>query len=165
MTSILKVSEIQDPTNSNTAISIDANGVVTTPSKPMFKASKNVSAWQSFGSTNWTTFPFNVAEFNVGSSYDTTNYKFVAPINGVYAFYLLNYFDSGSGALLRLYDGSQEIALSQHNGTHALTLTLSCLVQLNANDEIYPQGKVLSTNADDWYGATQYAQFTGCLVS
>ena len=31
MTSILKVSEIQDPTNSNTAISIDATGKVTAP--------------------------------------------------------------------------------------------------------------------------------------
>ena len=35
MTSILKVSEIQDPTNSNTAISIDAAGNVTAPNLVM----------------------------------------------------------------------------------------------------------------------------------
>ena len=35
MTSILKVSEIQDPTNSNTAISIDAAGKVTAPNLVM----------------------------------------------------------------------------------------------------------------------------------
>jgi len=35
MTSILKVSEIQDPTNSNTAISIDATGKVTAPNLVM----------------------------------------------------------------------------------------------------------------------------------
>jgi len=31
MTSILKVSEIQDPTNSNTALTIDSSGIVTMP--------------------------------------------------------------------------------------------------------------------------------------
>ena len=35
MTSILKVSEIQDPTNSNTALSIDAAGKVTAPNLVM----------------------------------------------------------------------------------------------------------------------------------
>ena len=34
MTSILKVTEIQDPTNSNTALTIDSAGRVSTPVKP-----------------------------------------------------------------------------------------------------------------------------------
>ena len=34
MTSILKVTEIQDPTNSNTALTIDSSGRVSTPVKP-----------------------------------------------------------------------------------------------------------------------------------
>ena len=34
MTSILKVTEIQDPTNSNSALTIDSDGRVSTPVKP-----------------------------------------------------------------------------------------------------------------------------------
>ena len=36
MASILKVNTIQDATNSNTAISVDSSGRVTTPSRPAF---------------------------------------------------------------------------------------------------------------------------------
>ena len=35
MTSILKVSEIQDPTNGNTALTIDSSGRILTPNRPM----------------------------------------------------------------------------------------------------------------------------------
>ena len=38
MASILKVNTIQDATNSNTAISVDSSGRVTTPAKPSFRA-------------------------------------------------------------------------------------------------------------------------------
>ena len=37
MASILKVNTIQDATNSNTALSIDSSGVVTTPTRPVFR--------------------------------------------------------------------------------------------------------------------------------
>ena len=37
MASILKVNTIQDATNSNTAISVDTAGRVTTPARPAFR--------------------------------------------------------------------------------------------------------------------------------
>ena len=56
MTSILKVSEIQDPTNSNTAISIDAAGRVTAnnidlPSGTVVTAAANYSSTVAVNST------------------------------------------------------------------------------------------------------------------
>ena len=59
MTSILKVSEIQDPTNSNTAISIDAAGKVTAPNLVMPAGSvvqvKQVN-WTQTSSTSSSSF-------------------------------------------------------------------------------------------------------------
>ena len=44
MTSILKVSDIQDPTNSNTALTIDSSGRVTTPARPFMQLFRNANA-------------------------------------------------------------------------------------------------------------------------
>jgi hypothetical protein len=51
MSSILKVSEIQDPTNGNTAVSIDSSGRVLTPARPAFfaRAVTNTSTHNSYG--------------------------------------------------------------------------------------------------------------------
>ena len=54
MTSILKVSEIQDPTNSNTAISIDAAGKVTAPNLVM-PAGSVIQVQSYVGMTSFTT--------------------------------------------------------------------------------------------------------------
>ena len=40
MTSILKVSQIQDPTNSNTALTIDSSGRIVTPARPAFSVTQ-----------------------------------------------------------------------------------------------------------------------------
>jgi hypothetical protein len=60
MTSILKVSEIQDPTNSNTAMTIDAAGKVTAPNLVMPAGSvlqvqqSTYATWTTTSSTSWT---------------------------------------------------------------------------------------------------------------
>jgi hypothetical protein len=58
MTSILKVSEIQDPTNSNTALTIDANGYVSgktiSPAFVCRESATNTLTSGSFMSLTWT---------------------------------------------------------------------------------------------------------------
>ena len=51
MTSILKVSEIQDPTNSNTALTIDSTGRVKTPARPFMQLFRNANASYAAGTT------------------------------------------------------------------------------------------------------------------
>ena len=82
MTSILKVSEIQDPTNSNTALSIDTSGRITTPARPAFSVKRVDTA--ATGTTG--QIQFNTVDTNINSCWDTTNYRFEAPVNGVYHF-------------------------------------------------------------------------------
>ena len=40
----------------------------------------------------------NVARVNVGNHYNTSTYKFVAPVAGVYYFFAQVYYNNGSGA-------------------------------------------------------------------
>ena len=81
--STLKVGTIQDHANSNTAISIDSSGRVTTPARPSFMA----GIASSYTHTSNTTIQYDTANFNTGNHFDTSNYKFVVPINGLYQFY------------------------------------------------------------------------------
>ena len=62
MTSILKVSEIQDPTNSNSALSVDSSGNVTFSGNVAFNSSDYDSGW------------ITATLLNNYTHYDTTQY-------------------------------------------------------------------------------------------
>ena len=81
MTSILKVSEIQDPTNSNTALTIDSSGRVLMPVKPAFHVYRNAGDVGSSATIVW-----NEVELNQGSHYDSSTGLFTAPVAGIYYF-------------------------------------------------------------------------------
>ena len=83
MTSILKVTEIQDPTNSNTALTIDSSGRVSTPVKPFaFVSFPNTGTYVT--KTANAIIDFSVAVVNDGNHYDTSTYKFTCPVAGLY---------------------------------------------------------------------------------
>jgi len=72
---------------------ISAQGYVTKPNHPAFIAGR------TGGNQTFTvgTFPLNVARLNVGNHYNTSTYKFVAPVAGVYYFYAQVYYNNGAG--------------------------------------------------------------------
>ena len=84
MTSILKVSEIQDPTNSNTALTIDANGVVSSSSQPIFFAYKTIV--YNANVAGGAELTYDAVDVNVGSHYNNLNGRFLAPKTGIYEF-------------------------------------------------------------------------------
>ena len=82
MSSILKVSNIQDPTNGNTALSIDSSGRVAMPLKPAFSAVRVNSQ-----AVNNSTIICNTVITNVGGHYNGTTGVFTCPIAGLYQFH------------------------------------------------------------------------------
>ena len=98
MTSILKVSEIQDPTNSNSALTIDSSGNLTAaqkllygPNQPMFsvRGRENFSAISGLSLSNTTdetntTYitSWDVTEVDRGNLLSSG--RLVAPVDGIY---------------------------------------------------------------------------------
>ena len=114
MASIIKVNTIQDATNSNTALSIDSSGRVTTSTnRPAFMARRTSN--QSAG-----TVVFDTVMINQGSHYDNSNGRFTAPIAGLYSFSCCvltdndgtnAYFNTNiaiNGAIYAVYQGRTE---------------------------------------------------------
>jgi len=171
MTSILKVSEIQDPTNGNTALTVDSSGRVAMPTKPSFFATNNANAWQSFGNTNFNTMPFNTTTHNIGNHYDTSNYRFNVAVTGSYYFYLQFLHDAtttSSYAEARFHrtdtSGGGHILTFKHNSFQGDTVAVATVAYLQANDYVEAQGRVGNTNADDWYAISYYANFCGYFI-
>tara|TARA_E500000178_G_scaffold45179_1_gene40316 strand:+ start:692 stop:1177 length:486 start_codon:yes stop_codon:yes gene_type:complete len=141
MTSILKVSSIQDPTNSNTALQIDTSGRVTTPARPAFWAYKA----DDTGIVAAGTYVFNVAPVNVGNCYNTTNGVFTAPVAGLYHFSVsLQLYGANTARSIQYFiNGSQFPAGADAGAVGELdqtarhqTVSLTRIFSLNANDEV-----------------------------
>jgi len=151
MSSILKVSSIQDPTNSNTALSIDSSGRILTPARPVFRATgpspSNVTN-QNYTTATKLTFWDNEM-FDVGSNFDaTTNYRFTAPITGYYQFNCNVQFRdlvSGQTYLFFYKNGSAYTGARGEAKTDATIdrwqLNLNDVIQLDSTDyvEVYMQ--------------------------
>ena len=86
----LEVTTIKDKTNSNTAISIDTSGRVTTPQRPAFfvRGQSNVATVQQINgltiNSNNRIAVFSSIDINVGNAFNNTTGKFTVPVAGMY---------------------------------------------------------------------------------
>ena len=81
MSSILKVSSIQDPQNSNTAMSIDASGRILTPARPAFRGTR---AYLTTDFTTETDISGYTKDFDIGGAFDATAGTYTVPLTGIY---------------------------------------------------------------------------------
>jgi len=135
MASILKVNTIQDATNSNTAISVDSSGRVTLPQVPAFLAGR------TGGNASFTlgTLPLNVTRINVGNCWNTSTYKFTAPVAGLYRFDAQAYYNNGAGnfRLKIRKNNSVDIVTGSINASgNDESLLISVIEPLSANDTV-----------------------------
>lgn len=143
---------------------IDGSGRVTMPNQPAFKAFSTPYGWTSFGSTNNTLMPFNAVQHNVGNHYSTSNYRFTAPVAGVYYFYGQWYSDGNTfGELLIRQNGSAEKAFARNN-SQSVTVQCATTLSLSANDYIEMFGKISNSDGSDWYSYNSYSYFCGYLI-
>lgn len=173
MTSILKVSEIQDPTNSNTALSIDGSGNITKPNLVCFDY--YMSGNQNLTNSTWTKLNFNTKSFERGgNNFDTTNYRFVAPVNGIYLFNLQVNHHADTSATGYQYCGFYKngSAYRYINGLRVLSQVIradhtqagSLMIELSANDYIEVYAYQDSSGTPVVFGGIGRSGFSGHLL-
>ena len=82
MASILKVNTIQDATNSNTALSIDSNGLVA-PKTPILQV-RAVNTDQSYTSGSVTKVEWQTVEIDTLGAFDSSNNRYTPTVAGYY---------------------------------------------------------------------------------
>jgi len=162
MTSILKVTEIQDPTNSNSALTINSSGYVILSNPVSFLAHAMT------GNSNAGNLVFNNVQHNLGNGYSTSTGKFTAPVKGVYHFTASILRNTGDGnvffkvddALTYLTGNSSADQTSQYlTATTYSHGSLAINLQLNASQTVQ-----VATNSTltSW---SNYNYFTGHLIT
>ena len=88
--STLKVGTIQDPTNSNTAMTIDSSGNVDMPnvltSRAVAFSVYHNSAGAISATASYVKLPYDTANFDSHSAFSFANDNYVVPVAGVYVF-------------------------------------------------------------------------------
>ena len=170
MTSIIKVNNIQN-SSGTTALTIDSSGRVLRPTSTLVVFDATTV---SGGTISSGIIPFNTATLNLGNHFNTTTYKFTAPVDGVYEFFARflcgdsTNNNSCSGTVKMIVGGSTSISEAHFNTTDAWeNLSLFRIISLTANQTIETQmtgsggGGYVYANGS---GTTDYNRFTGKLI-
>ncbi len=154
-------------TNNAVRMTVDGSGRVTMPYQPAFKASIQTTTGRS--TTNTTTItPYDTAQLNIGNHYNTSTYKFTAPVAGNYFFsltqnkvgrliiyFVKNTTNFHAGEFLQDSAGSWE---------HC---TISCVIPLAANDTVNAAYNLSNNNSTQYAwngGSTLWDSFSGFLI-
>ena len=85
---------------STTAMNINSNGVITTPTRPMFKVQRNSNVDLNSSNNNTKITGFNndtgAGTINVNNFWDTTNDRATAPVTGMYHFEIHGFTQPGT---------------------------------------------------------------------
>jgi hypothetical protein len=141
---------------------IDSGGRVTKPSQPSFFVSLTNAQTVSSGGQR---INFNTKRHDVGSNYNTSTYRFTAPVAGRYLFTAWVSFDNvSSGSEIQIYKNSVAVAGRYDSSTGFTGSSISVVFDMAANDyiEIFTYlgaSRTYTGRADDWTG------FCGQLLS
>jgi len=141
-------------TNNIERMRIDVSGRVTMPYQPAFTATATGTT-QAAG-----VLQFNSTSLNIGNCFNTSTYRFTAPIAGNYYFYVNTIGTSGDYQAVSLNKNGSRVSGFGWGGTPASTessANIAMIVQLAVGDYVTASCSRSAYNAG-------YNQFTGFLV-
>jgi len=159
-------------------IIIDSSGRVTQPYQPAFFAKKTNGTGATITGT-LDAIPFNATDFNIGSCFNTSTYRFTAPVSGTYFFTWNatsatttwnNPTPAGNTVSTALYKNGTVISatdnfLSLTNSGHRIPVGGSTTIYLTANDYVSAGIPVAGGQVGDGNGAnSERLSFSGYLI-
>jgi hypothetical protein len=148
---------------------IDTAGRVTKPLQPAFLASNTSLSYT--GTTNTSPFAFNNTTLNIGSGFNTSTFRFTAPIAGRYLLYYSFFYDVGEGISncdTSFYvngtqlSGGTATSLASRPNQDRITVGNTLVLNLNASDFVDVRGRDATGTGNAIYGPHSY--FGGYLV-
>ena len=168
--STLKVDAIRSSGGSADGLTMDSSGRVLTPARPAFLAYDASSGHQELTHGSWQIVPFDTTSINTGGHYNTSTYRFVAPVAGLYFFYLQLYMAKEGGTrYCGIYKNGSSVALSQigsSTSTDDGTATATRILELSVNDYVQPYIFHSVDTSTSYYSNASgvYSYFMGYLL-
>jgi hypothetical protein len=174
----IEQSTTQTGTTYATKFLISQSGYMTIPNQPAFFAKKTNGTGATVQGT-LTAIPFNTTDFNVGSCYSTSTYRFTAPVSGSYYFRwnatsATTGWDTptnaGNTVSTALYKNGTVIPatdnfLSLTNSAHRIPVGGSATIYLTAGDYVSAGIPVPGGQVGDGNGAnSERLSFCGWLI-
>jgi len=140
-------------------MAINSAGIVTTPFSPAFQAYMSGSTYM----TSSQIMPLNNTRLNIGGCFNTSTYRFTAPVTGSYAFQTQFYVDSAGtwGNVIYKVNGTQYLYAETSAGS-TQSLSPCIVISLNTND--YVEIFWATVTGKGVYRGASESSFSGFLI-
>jgi hypothetical protein len=158
----------------NPAMILDSRRRMRVPSQPSFQVHRgNSDNFEISNTSDTTVLPFNVVRHDSAGNYNTSTYRFTAPIGGRYFFSTTVRWDASSaGSYLRTLftvNGSAGQGGGSFNYGHQITgpsgyssnyqsLTISAVIQLAAGDYVSVNGGI-NVGTTNFHNESQFSGY------
>ena len=144
-----------------TPLTIDTSGRVTAPYQPAFHVRVNQNAY-----LNTSPLPFATSVFDIGANFNTSTYRFTAPVAGRYGFLLVSYAkiaSAGGNSVWKLRVNASDRQYSEYQNP-AATAYLSVSAQAIFNLSVGDYVDVAFSGSQTYYAGSQETNFFGWLI-